>query len=136
MTPPKSDSAVPQVWRAPELLHGLGNIIENAADFAHSLVAIHAGWDDQFLHISVTDEGPGFAPEIFEALGEPYITSRADADPSRSAHVGMGLGLFIAKTLLERTGARVTFSNGRSRGAVVAARWPRVFLEATPDPLG
>jgi len=65
---------VPQVWRAPELLHGLSNIIENAADFAHSLVAVTAGWDDQFLHISVADDGPGFAPEIFDTLGEPYIT--------------------------------------------------------------
>ena len=81
ITPPSADSVVPQVWRAPELLHGLSNIIENAADFAHSLVAVKASWDDQFLHISVADDGPGFAPEIFVTLGEPYITSR----PGRNA---------------------------------------------------
>ena len=114
-------SAVPQVWRAPELLHGLGNIIENAADFAHSLVAIHAGWDEQFLHISVTDDGPGFAPEIFEALGEPYITSRpghhalgeTDLGPvgALDQHEGMGLGFFIAKILLEQTGGLVKADN-------------------------
>src|SRR4051812_26803809 len=71
-----NEGPVPQVWRAPELLHGLGNIIENAADFATGAVAVSAHWDEQFLDISVADDGPGFAPEIFEVLGEPYITSR------------------------------------------------------------
>ena len=104
VTPPAKQSTVPEVWRAPELLHGLGNIIENAADFAHSLVAVDAGWDDQYLHISVTDDGPGFSPEIFSTLGEPYITSRPgrhalgenDMGPQGSLdeHEGMGLGLF------------------------------------------
>ena len=121
VAPPKGEGTVPQVWRAPELLHGLGNIIENAADFAHSLVAIHAGWDEQFLHISVTDDGPGFAPEIFEALGEPYITSRpgrhalgeTDLGPiaTLDQHEGMGLGFFIAKILLEQTGGVVKAVN-------------------------
>ena len=78
VAPPKASAgSAPQVWRAPELLHGLGNIIENAADFASSAGGgRRARWDEQFLDISVADDGPGFAPEIFEALGEPYITSR------------------------------------------------------------
>jgi len=144
VTPPKSDSAVPQVWRAPELLHGLGNIIENAADFAHSLVAIHAGWDDQFLHISVTDDGPGFAPEIFEALGEPYITSRpghhalgeSDMGPvgALDQHEGMGLGFFIAKILLEQTGGVVKADNPESGGAQVSIRWPRGVIDGPQPP--
>src|SRR6201995_3931155 len=69
------DGPQPQVWRAPELLHGLGNIIENAADFATALVAVNASWDSQYLRIEVVDDGPGFAPECCEARGVPYITS-------------------------------------------------------------
>jgi two-component system sensor histidine kinase RegB len=144
VTPPANDSAVPQVWRAPELLHGLGNIIENAADFAHSLVAVHAGWDEQYLHISVTDDGPGFAPEIFVTLGEPYITSR----PGRNAlgendmgpqgpldeHEGMGLGFFIAKILLEQTGGVVKADNPPGGGAQVSIRWPRGVIDGPQPP--
>jgi two-component system sensor histidine kinase RegB len=144
VSPPKGDGAVPQVWRAPELLHGLGNIIENAADFAHSLVAIHAGWDDQFLYISVIDDGPGFAPEIFEALGEPYITSRpghhalgeSDLGPvgALDQHEGMGLGFFIAKILLEQTGGMVKAANPESGGAQVSIRWPRGVIDGPQPP--
>jgi two-component system sensor histidine kinase RegB len=144
VTPPAGDSAVPQVWRAPELLHGLSNIIENAADFAHSLVAVHASWDDQFLHMSVADDGPGFAPEIFVTLGEPYITSR----PGRNAlgenemgpqgsldeHEGMGLGFFIAKVLLEQTGGVVKAENPANGGAQVSMRWARGVIDGPQPP--
>jgi two-component system sensor histidine kinase RegB len=144
ITPPSADSAVPQVWRAPELLHGLSNIIENAADFAHSLVAVNASWDDQFLHISVADDGPGFAPEIFVTLGEPYITSR----PGRNAlgenemgpqgsldeHEGMGLGFFIAKILLEQTGGVVKAENPHAGGAQVSMRWARGVIDGPQPP--
>ncbi len=143
VTPPKDDSTQPQVWRAPELLHGLGNIIENAADFAKDLVAVNAGWDDQYLFISVADDGPGFAPEIFEALGEPYITSRpghhaledSDMGPSGlDKHEGMGLGFFIAKILLEQTGGEVKADNPPSGGARVAIRWPRGVIDGHAPP--
>jgi two-component system sensor histidine kinase RegB len=145
VTAPEGDSQVPQVWRAPELLHGLGNIIENAADFAKSLVAVNAGWDEQYLHISVHDDGPGFAPEIFEALGEPYITSRpghhalgeSDIGPqgSLSQHEGMGLGFFIAKILLEQTGGLVNAENPREGGALVSVRWPRGVIDGPQPPV-
>jgi two-component system, sensor histidine kinase RegB len=144
VSPPKTEGPVPQVWRAPELLHGLGNIIENAADFAHSLVAIDAGWDEQFLYISVTDDGPGFAPEIFEALGEPYITSRpghhALGDTELGPvgvldqHEGMGLGFFIAKILLEQTGGLVKADNPQGGGAQVTIRWPRGVIDGPQPP--
>jgi two-component system sensor histidine kinase RegB len=143
VSPPRIDEPVPQVWRAPELLHGLGNIIENAADFAQSLVAVHASWDDQFLYVSVTDDGPGFAPEIFEALGEPYITSRpghhalgeTELGPvgSLDQHEGMGLGFFIAKVLLEQTGGMVKADNPEGGGAQVSIRWPRGVIDG-PEP--
>ena len=138
------DSAVPQVWRAPELLHGLGNIIENAADFASATVAVSARWDEQFLDISVADDGPGIAPEIFEALGEPYITSRpghhalgeTDMGPQGplDEHEGMGLGFFIAKILLEQTGGLVQAENPPGGGAMVSIRWARGVVDGPQPP--
>ena len=144
LSAPKAEEPVPQVWRAPELLHGLGNIIENAADFAQSLVAVEAGWDEQFLHVSVTDDGPGFAPEIFEALGEPYITSRpghhalgeTELGPVGALeHEGMGLGFFIAKILLEQTGGVVKADNPPEGGAQVSIRWPRGVIDGPQPPV-
>ena len=139
------DGPQPQVWRAPELLHGLGNIIENAADFAASLVAVNASWDNQYLRIEVVDDGPGFAPEIFEALGEPYITSRPghhalgdnDMGPQGSLdkHEGMGLGFFIAKILLEQTGGVVKAENPPGGGAKVSVHWQRGVIDGPQPPM-
>ena len=67
-------------------------------------------------------------------LGQPYVTTRSHGENSRSSHQGMGLGFFIAKTLLERTGAHVEFRNAKRGGAVISARWPRDRIEA-PDAL-
>jgi len=144
LSSPAEDAPEPQVWRAPELLHGLGNIIENAADFAHALVQVNARWDEQYLYISVTDDGPGFAPEIFEALGEPYITSRpghhaleeTDIGPQGplDEHEGMGLGFFIAKILLEQTGGLVNPENPPGGGAQVSIRWARGVIDGPQPP--
>jgi len=129
----------PQVWRVPELMHGLGNIIENAADFARSKVSVHLRWDEDWLRVSVEDDGPGFAPEIFERIGEPYTTSRPGyhavaeteiaPEDDLAKHEGMGLGFFIAKTLIERTGGSVTAGNLNSGGARVSAVWPRGAID-------
>jgi two-component system, sensor histidine kinase RegB len=135
----------PQVWRAPELLHGLGNIIENASDFAASKVRLEAAWDEKSLRITVEDDGPGFAPEIFERIGEPYITSRpGDRGPRKedlapdsdavSKHEGMGLGFFIAKTLLERTGGTVKAVNPAEGGARVSVTWTRGMIDGETSP--
>ena len=74
----------------------------------------------------------GFSPEVIARLGEPYVTTRSQGEGSRSHHHGMGLGFFIAKTLLERTGAQVEFRNARGGGAIVSARWRRDGVEAQP----
>jgi two-component system sensor histidine kinase RegB len=121
----------PDIWRMPEVLHAMTSFVENAVDFARSEVLITARFDTETIAIEVRDDGPGFAPEILSKLGEPYVTTRAGVAGGRTGHVGMGLGFFIAKTLLERTGAVVAFSNGRPRGAVISARWPRARIEVT-----
>ncbi len=126
--------AAPDIWRMPEMLHAMTSIVENAVDFAHSEVLVTARFDGRQVSVEVRDDGRGFAPEVLAKLGEPYVTSRPGAEGSRTGHVGMGLGFFIAKTLLERTGAAVDFRNGRRAGAIVSARWPRSAIEAPPTP--
>ncbi|WP_299008812.1 ActS/PrrB/RegB family redox-sensitive histidine kinase [uncultured Caulobacter sp.] len=120
----------PDIWRRPEIIHAMTSIVENAVDFARSEVIVIARFDPRHIVIEARDDGPGFSPEVLAKLGEPYVTTRPGAEGSRTGHIGMGLGFFIAKTLLERTGATVDFRNGRRGGAVVSARWPRAALEA------
>jgi len=125
------DVKTPDIRRLPEITHAFTTFVENAVDFAKSEILVSARFDADSVIIEVRDDGPGFAPEILAKLGEPYVTSRPGAEGSRTGHIGMGLGFFISKTLLERTGAVVTFHNAKPRGAVVAARWPRSLVEVT-----
>lgn len=125
-----SGETAPDIWRRPEIIHAMTSIVENAVDFARSEVIVIARFDTRHIVIEARDDGPGFSPEVLAKLGEPYVTTRPGAEGSRTGHIGMGLGFFIAKTLLERTGATVDFRNGRRGGAVVSARWPRAALEA------
>ena len=80
----------------------------------------------------ISDDGPGFAPDIIKRIGEPYLSRRRGTDEAPSEHRGLGLGVFIARTLLERTGAKVSFSNRifPDHGAVVQIAWPRGRFEA------
>jgi two-component system, sensor histidine kinase RegB len=130
---PPGDSP-PQIRRLPELVHAMTSLVENAVDFATSEVLVRARFDDEFITIEVRDDGPGFAHDVLVRLGQPYVTSRPGGEGSRSGHVGMGLGFFIAKTLLERSGAVVSFSNAKGGGAAVAARWHRGDIEAPTGP--
>lgn len=122
----------PDVWRWPEVLHAMTSIVENAFDFARKEILVTARFDADTVAVEVRDDGPGFSPQVLAKLGEPYVTSRPGAEGSRTGHIGMGLGFFIAKTLLERTGAVVEFRNGRRGGATVVARWKRSQIEAPP----
>jgi two-component system sensor histidine kinase RegB len=122
----------PVCRRNPGLLYGLGNLVENAIDFAHSEVRIEADWTADFVSIRIEDDGPGFSPDVVMRLGEPYVTSRAPQRRAKSEDgAGLGLGLFIAKTLLERSGASVTTTNVEppATGARVVITWPRQVFE-------
>jgi two-component system sensor histidine kinase RegB len=132
----------PMVVRRPEIIHGIRNLIQNAVDFAADTIWIDVREREATLRISVGDDGPGFKPEVLDMLGDPYVTTRGRGRTRGDGeYQGMGLGLFIAKTLLERTGARVVFTNGTrtSRepdaplGAIVAAIWPREAIVARRD---
>ena len=125
----------PVVRRSAGLLYGLGNLIENATQFARSNVLIATSWDKAMVRLTVTDDGGGFPPELIARLGEPYLTTRLRPPNGDSSEPGgLGLGIFIAKTLLERTGADLTFANAAADGsrARVAIVWPRTALEAGP----
>jgi len=158
-TPPGQPA--PRVRRMPEVIHGLSTLVENAADFAKTTVRVQAVVDAGWIEIEILDDGPGFAGDILPRLGEPYVTSRpqgkarqalaaqiaAAARPSKPratveppiapSQGGMGLGFFIARTLLERTGGSVSVGQGlpqseakaAPRGARVAVRWARPALE-------
>lgn len=119
----------PDIRRRPEIIHAFTTLVENSVDFARSEILVSARFDNDTVTVEVRDDGPGFSPEILTKLGEPYVTTRPGAEGSRTGHIGMGLGFFISKTLLERTGAAVTFHNAKPRGAVVSAKWPRRLLE-------
>jgi two-component system sensor histidine kinase RegB len=123
-------AAILEVRRLPEVLHGLAAFVENAVDFAETSVELTAYYDADRLFVEVRDDGPGFSPDVIARLGQPYVTTRSHGEGSRSSHMGMGLGFFIAKTLLERTGAEVTFRNARRGGAVISAQWRRGRVEA------
>ncbi|MCF1491937.1 ActS/PrrB/RegB family redox-sensitive histidine kinase [Agrobacterium vitis] len=113
--------------RNPGILYGLGNLIENALDYAREQVIVTVEHDNRHVTIIIEDDGEGFAPDILLRIGEPYVTSRK----SDARAGGLGLGLFIAKTLLERSGAVLTFENrgNSSPGARVTVRWPRREME-------
>jgi two-component system sensor histidine kinase RegB len=114
---------VPVLPRSPEILHGLANVLQNAIQFAGARVDIRIIARPDQLEMAVTDDGPGFPAAILDHLGEPYVSTRT-RDGSH-----MGLGIFIAITLLERSGAALEFGNRAEGGAVVRIRWPRARLE-------
>jgi two-component system, sensor histidine kinase RegB len=131
----RRDLPEPMAARRPEIIHGLRNLIQNAVDFSHETVWIDIRWTEAGGLVRVVDDGPGFPPDLIGRIGEPYLRRRAT--PGRRGYDGMGLGLFIAKTLLERSGARVRFGNGggpdsagRPRGGATAeVTWPRAVLD-------
>ncbi len=113
----------PELTRSPEIIHGIGNFIQNAIQFARKEVLVAIRWDQDAIAITITDDGPGFAPQLLSRLGEPYLSGRS----SQAEH--MGLGIFIAETLLQRTGATIVFNNrDQDTGAEVRVAWPRTAL--------
>jgi two-component system sensor histidine kinase RegB len=130
---PDAPPAQPVMPRNPGVIYGLTNLVENAVDFASSRVEVTAFWDAQVIRLAIADDGPGFASNVLGRLGDPFVTTRAreDVDDSDEAQ-GMGLGIFIAKTLLERSRATVKLSNRKppETGACVEVVWKRTEFEA------
>ena len=147
--PAEEAAGQPMIHRRPEIIHGLRNLIQNAVDFARGNVWVEASWTDARIRIRIVDDGAGFPPHLIGRIGDPFMRHRrGEADRrQRPEYEGMGLGLFIAKTLLERTGAELSFANARDpfltaeeqperSGAIVEVTWPRARIEAPEAPTG
>jgi two-component system, sensor histidine kinase RegB len=135
VTLPPDRTTEPAGARNPAIRYGLGNLIENAVDFAHARVEIFVTWTDDEVSITISDDGPGFAPEVVDRIGAPYVTHRrplrgADGDDDDTVF-GLGLGFFIAKTLLERSGAKLGLTNQAPplHGASISVTWSRADFE-------
>ena len=134
----------PIIYRRPEVIHGLRNLVQNAVDFARETVWIESRWTERTVTLRIMDDGRGFSPHVLSRIGEPFMRRRTTSpDHRRPEYEGMGLGLFIAKTLLERSGATLSFANGASLspseegpqkriGAVVEVTWPRHKIAIAP----
>ena len=134
VTLPDDPAAEPLGARNPAIRYGLGNLVENAVDFANKRVDILAQWTAEEVSITISDDGPGFAPEVLDRIGAPYVTHRRPGQrgPNDEEEVfGLGLGFFIAKTLLERSGAKLSLKNQASprHGALVTITWSRADFE-------
>ena len=114
----------PELRRQPELIFGLKNYIENAVYFAKARVELTANWTQDKLVITIDDDGNGFDPAVKNKLGQPYVTKRK----KESEAGGLGLGLFIASTLIERTQGRAKYLQSPSGGARISLTWPRSAL--------
>lgn len=132
--------------RRPEIIHGLRNLIQNAVDFARSTVWVEANWTENTVSVRILDDGPGYPTNMLGRIGDPFVRNRkSERDRKvRPEYEGMGLGLFIAKTLLQRSGAELSFANGTDRingssprrGAIVEVVWPRDAIVPPSLPKG
>ena len=142
----RGQGRAPIILRRPEIIHGLRNLVQNAVDFARARVWVDLEWDEVQILVRITDDGEGFPGQVIGRIGDPFMRrKKARGDQGRTGYEGMGLGLFIAKTLLERTGAELTFANAADPfltpqerpercGAVVQVKW-QVSTILAPDDL-
>ncbi|MBU6164864.1 MAG: ActS/PrrB/RegB family redox-sensitive histidine kinase [Alphaproteobacteria bacterium] len=120
----------PLVQRSPELLHALNNLVSNAVRHAGTEVRMESIVTPSEIRVAVLDDGFGFPPDLLPRLGEPML------GPSRSKSDSTGLGVFIATTLIERTGGRLAFSTRPEGGARVDVRWSREIFEVIESDQG
>ena len=125
----RGDGPAPTLRRQAELLYGLKNFIENAVDFAKDTVELNGSWDEQKLTVNIDDNGAGFDPTIKGRLGQPYVSKRNRPKQVDELAGGLGLGVFIATTLIERTGGKVNFGHSPLGGAQIRIVWPRKNAE-------
>lgn len=137
---------MPSILRRPEIIHGVRNLVQNAVDFANEQIWVEITWSAEKINVRIIDDGRGFPTDMIGRIGDPFMRRRTTQREkiSRPGYEGMGLGLFIAKTLLERSGAELNFFNGRDefgrkradgkKGAIVNVEWNRSDIDARNGP--
>ena len=109
------------IKKSVEIVYGIRNFLGNANKFAKSNIFIAIKSDSETSELTIEDDGPGFSKDILNKIGEPYIKSLSSKDNSKS---GLGLGIFIGKTLLEKNYAKLLFRNSETRGgAEIKIEW-------------
>ena len=115
------DSNSKKITKSIEIVYGLRNFIGNANKFSKSKVFINLKSDNNFTEVTIEDDGTGYPSDILSKIGEPYLRSPKSINKEKS---GLGLGLFIGKTLLEKNFASVNCWNSKTRsGAEVIIKW-------------
>ncbi len=114
-------SNIKKITKSIEIVYGLRNFIGNANKFAKNTIYISLKSDSEITQITIEDDGDGYPRDILSKIGEPYLKSNDTKDKSKS---GLGLGLFIGKTLLEKNFASINCRNSKTRsGAEVIIKW-------------
>ncbi|PZR90847.1 MAG: two-component sensor histidine kinase [Stutzerimonas stutzeri] len=129
------DGEEPAILRTAAMVHSLTNLVDNAADFASSAISIRATWSNDQVALEIKDDGPGYPSNLIDRIGQPYLSKANPTDAARrSGRGGLGIGLFISKTLIERAGARIVFTNARQpeTGAITRVIWPRSVVSPEP----
>jgi len=114
-------SNVKKITKSIEIVYGLRNFIGNANKFSKEAIYINLKSDSEFTEITIEDDGNGYPKDVLSKIGEPYLRSK---DPIDKSKTGLGLGLFIGKTLLEKNFASINCRNSKTRtGAEVIIKW-------------
>ena len=115
------DSNPKKITKSIEIVYGLRNFIGNANKFSKNKIFINLKSDNEFTEVTIEDDGNGYPKDILSKIGEPYLKPSNNQDKSKT---GLGLGLFIGKTLLEKNFASLNFRNSQTRsGAEVIIMW-------------
>ena len=115
------DSNLKKITKSIEIVYGLRNFIGNANKFSREKIYINLKSDSEITEITIEDDGNGYPRDILSKIGEPYLRPN---DPIEKSKTGLGLGLFIGKTLLEKNFAKINCRNSKTRsGAEVIVRW-------------
>jgi two-component system, sensor histidine kinase RegB len=115
------DSNPITITKSIEIVYGLRNFIGNANKFSNAQIFITIKSDSNFTRVIIEDDGKGFPKDVLSIIGEPYIKSIKSSEKSKS---GLGLGIFIGKTLLEKNYANILCKNSKTRsGAEVSIEW-------------
>ena len=123
----EQDSNSFEILKSVEIVYGLRNFIGNANKFANENIYISIRSDSQNTEITIEDDGPGIPKDILNKIGEPYIKTLKNKDSKKS---GLGLGIFIGKTLLEKNSAKIIIRNSETRGgAEVKIDWENKNLK-------